>query len=306
VFYVCSGKHKQREQAVTVAEHLEKARDFIIRNGRLLERRLFAFHFDGADGGPVVQALAPYQNADGGFGWGLEPDKRDPASQPQDAQFALEVLEAVGALDADIVPRLCDWLETVTTGEGGVPFALPSLNAHPHAPWWGVKEDQPPANINPTAAITGLLLKAGVRHPWLERATDFCWRTIETVETREFHDLMPIITFLEQAGDRPRAERALARIAGIVSTPGVVALEPDAEGYVQKPLDWAPFPDGFCRRLFDDAVIERHLAALAGRQGEDGAWPISWPSISPGVELEWRGIATIKALRTLHAYDFDR
>ena len=287
-------------------QRIDHARDFIVRNARLLERRLFAFHFDGGAAEPVVRALAAYQNPDGGFGGGLEPDKRDPGSQPQDAQFALETLDAVGALDSILALRLCDWLETVTTEEGGVPYALPSLNDFPHAPWWAVKEAQPPAGLNPTAAIAGLLLKGRVRHPWVERATDYCWRAIEASTTREFHDLMPMIEFLQHAPDRPRAERALARIAEVVTAPGVVALDPAAEGYVQKPLDWAPMPGSFCRQLFSDAVLSEHRAALAARQGEDGAWAISWPPISPGVALEWGGVVTIKALRTLKAYGEER
>ena len=285
-----------------LSERIDRARDFIVRNARLLERRLFAFHFDGGEAEPVVRALAAYQNSDGGFASGLEPDKRDPGGQPQDAQFALETLDAVGALDSILALRICDWLETVTTDEGGVPYALPSLNAFPHAPWWEVKDTHPAAGLNPTAAIAGLLLKGRVRHPWVERANDYCWRAIEASNTREFHDLMPMIAFLEHAPDRPRADRALARIAETVAAPGVVALDPAAEGYVQKPLDWAPMPDSFCRKLFSDAVLAEHLAALAVRQGEDGAWPISWPPISPGVALEWGGVVTIKALRTLKAY----
>lgn len=286
-------------------ERIERARLFMSANARLLERRLFAFHFGGGAAAGVVDALAAYQNLDGGFGWGLEPDKRDPASQPQDAQFALEVLDAVEALDGDLAHGLCDWLVLATTDEGGVPYALPSLNAHPHAPWWEIQDAEPPANLNPTAAIAGLLLKGGVSHPWLEGAVEFCWRAIEASQTREFHDLLPMITFLEHAPDRQRADRALAQIAEIVAAPGVVALDPGAEGYVQKPLDWAPMADSFCRRLFDDAVLEQHLAALAARQGEDGAWSISWPPISAGVALEWGGVVTIKALRTLQSYGFD-
>jgi hypothetical protein len=288
-----------------LSERLDGGRDFVIRNARLLERRLFAFHFDNGPAEPVARALAAYQNADGGFGSGLEPDKRDPGGQPQDAQFALETIDAIDAWDSPMVGRLCDWLETVTTEEGGIPFALPTLNLFPHAFWWAVKEEAPAAQLNPTAALAGLLIKGGVDHPWVARASDYCWRTIEASETREFHDLMPMIEFLEHAPDRSRAERSLARIAGIVAEPGVVALDPNADGYVQKPLDWAPMPDSFCRRLFSDAVLAEHLAALAARQGDDGGWPISWPPISPGVALEWGGAATIKALRTLRAYGFE-
>jgi len=98
------------------------------------------------------------------------------------------------------------------------------------------------------------------------------------------------------------AERELQRIAERLSQPGVVELAPYAEGYTQKPLDWAPTPQGYCRRLFDDATIERHLVALADRQQSDGGWPITWTPISQAVETEWRGRVTIEALRTLDAY----
>src|SRR6202043_3403595 len=104
---------------------LEHARDFLLRNARLLERQRFAALFEGAPAAGVLRALGAYQNADGGFGLGLEPDKRDPASQPVDVQFAFETMDSVGAFDGAMARRACDWLETVTRPEGGVPFALP-------------------------------------------------------------------------------------------------------------------------------------------------------------------------------------
>src|SRR5438876_529634 len=48
------------------AERLAAARDFIWRNGRLLDRHLFAHLFDGGPREPVLAALRPYQNDDGG------------------------------------------------------------------------------------------------------------------------------------------------------------------------------------------------------------------------------------------------
>ena len=114
---------------------------------------------------------------------------------------------------------------------------------------------------------------------------------------------MPVITFLEHVPDRARAEHELQRIASRLSQPGVIELDPNAEGYVQKPLAWAPTPQSFCRRLFDDETIDMHLTALANRQQDDGGWPISWDPISPAVEIEWRGRITIAILRTLDAYE---
>jgi hypothetical protein len=279
-----------------------RARGFLLLNGRLLERRLFAHAYEDGSAEAVVAALEAYRNADGGFGNALEPDKRAPPSQPQDAEVALRTLDAVGALTPERALPLCDWLASATTPAGGVPFSLPSVNPFPHSPWWGVAEDHSPANLNPTAAIVGLLLKHRIDHPWIRPATDYCWSAIAASESADFHEIACVEVFLSQAPDRVRADRLLRRIVERVAAPGVVALDPDATGYVQKPLDFAPTPQSPFRALFDEATIDRHLAALAARQQADGGWPLSWDALSPGVAMEYRGRVTLFALATLRAY----
>jgi hypothetical protein len=284
-----------------VNDRLARAQQFMWQNARLLDRFLFAYHFDGGPREPVLAALAAYRNPDGGFGNALEPDKRVPHSQPVDVETALHILDAVDALDHPLASGVCDFLESITTAEGGVPFSLPSTNDYPHAPWWAAPHN-PPAAINPTAAITGLLLKAGARHQWVERASEFCWRTIETSDTTAFHDVMPIVTFLQHAPDRARAEHELARVAERVLAADAVALDVDAEGYVQKPLAWAPTPASPLRRLFSDDLLRTHLGALAAQQQPDGGWGIAWEPISEAVRTEWRGVVTTGALLTLRTY----
>ena len=280
---------------------LAEARDFILRNARLLERRRFAAQFDGAPTGGVVRALLAYRNDDGGFGQALEPDKRDPASQPVDVQFALETMDAVGPFDRAAALAACDWLATVTTGEGGVPFALPSVMDHPHAPWWETGAN-PPANLNPTAAILGVLFKHRVEHRWIGGAAAFCWEAIARIGRTEFHELMPVLGFLEHAPDRARAAQSMAGVLERIAAPGAVEFDPLASGYVHMPLEWAPTPASVCRKLFSDTQIVTHLAALGAKQQADGGWPISWDTTGPGVTLEWRGIRTLETLRTLKAY----
>jgi hypothetical protein len=125
---------------------------------------------------------------------------------------------------------------------------------------------------------------------------------LEATTSTEFHEIMPIVTFLEQAPERARAEAAMTGVVARVSAPGVVELDPDAEGYVHKPLEFAPAPDAPLRHLFAQAVIDRHLDALAARQQDDGGWPISWGAVGPGAAMEARGMVTLGALRTLRAY----
>lgn len=281
---------------------IDRAHDFILRNARLLERRMFEALWTSGPVAPVVAALAAYQNADGGFGCGLEPDKRDPNSQPVDLQIALECLDMVGEAPPEMIARACDWLSAAATPQGGLPFALPSVNGFPHAPWWEVPAEPGPASLNPTAAITGLLLKSGAAHPAVERAAAFCWTALETTDSTDFHDVMPILTFLAHAPDRARAEAAIDALKARVGAPGVVTLDTEAEGYVQKPLDFAPSPQSPLAGLFPAEIMGRHLDALAARQAEDGGWPLNWDSVGPGATLEARGMVTLRALATLKAW----
>lgn len=280
------------------------AANFIWTNARLLDRQRFACNFLGAPSDSVVVALRPYQNADGGFGNALEPDKRCPDSQPVDVETALRVLDDLddAAIWRDpMIGRVLGFLEAITTSEGGIPWVLPSVRNYPRAPWWDAG-DNPPASVNPTAAIAGLLIKHGISHPWIERASAFCWRKLADDPTEDVHSLLCLLTFLENAPDRPRAERELNRIGERILSRGLAELDPAGEGYVKKPLDWAPTPTCWAAQLFDDKLLEAHLDALVARQQPDVGWAISWPPLSPLVELEWRGFVTVEALKTLRAY----
>src|SRR5262245_19917145 len=115
----------------------DTGRAFLDREGRLIERRLTAVLFDGADPTGVVDAVRAYRNPDGGFGHGLEPDKRCPASLPIDVESALEILWTSGAADVDdLVRGACDWLASVAASDGAVPLSFPVMEAYPRAEHW--------------------------------------------------------------------------------------------------------------------------------------------------------------------------
>jgi hypothetical protein len=289
---------------------IDAAERFLWRNARLLERLRFEHLFRDGDAAAVIDALRPYQRADGGFGSALEPDFRGPISQPTTADSALRVLDEVGELPDDMVRPLCDWLMTVTTDEGGVPMVLSSASAYPRAPWWDPPEDQR-ASLLPTAGLTGHLHRYGVRHPWLGAATDFTWRALAQVPDRAAagewvvqlaYDVRGAVVFLDSVPDRARAEAVAEELGEVLVSAGVVALDPAAEGEVAKPLDFAATPSSLARRWFDDATIDAHLDALTAAQAEDGGWTVEWEAWVPIAGLEWRGWQTIERLKTLRAY----
>lgn len=286
---------------MTTTPDLTKATDFIWRAARLLERHRFAYLFLDSRPEAVLEALRPYQNPDGGFGNALEPDVRAPISQPVPTWTALCILDEIDAFTDPMVTRVCDYLLTITTPEGGVPFALPSVRDYPHAPWWEAGNNLP-ASLNPTAAIAALLYKHGVEHSWLAAATDFCWHKLDELDETSPYEMRAVIPFLDFVPDRERAERVFARVGPKILEQKLVALTPTTQDETHTPLNYAPRPDSLARRLFTDDVIEAHLDALVAAQQEDGGWPINWYAWTPAAALEWRGCVTLDALTALRAY----
>src|SRR3954464_13529097 len=89
--------------------YLTAASAFMATHARLLDRRRFDLQLERCRPEDVLVALGAHRNADGGYGWGLEPDLRARGSQPGCALHALEVLEEVGPAGAAEARRLFDW-----------------------------------------------------------------------------------------------------------------------------------------------------------------------------------------------------
>jgi hypothetical protein len=272
---------------------IHAAEQFLAANGRVLDRRRYERLFHDGDAKPVRDALAAYRNPDGGFGSGLEPDGRTPATQPVAIEVALRTMDECDVWDDELVAGALDWLEANAPGEGGAVFVQPNVEGWPHAPWW-VPQDGLRASFFSTGLIAATLHARGVDHPWLTRASDLLWSRIEGVDEAGAYDLRGILRFLQHVPDRQRAEAVLERIAPLVLD--TVELDPDAEGEVHFPLDFAPLPDSLGRRLFDDATIAAHLDHFAASQKEDGGWTFNWLAWLPLAELEWRGSLTVDAL----------
>ena len=83
------------------SDSFDKARTFVMGQGRELERRLLSYYFDDGTPTAVLDELAGYQNQDGGFGNGLEPDLQLPDSSVITTTIALRILREVKATSND-------------------------------------------------------------------------------------------------------------------------------------------------------------------------------------------------------------
>jgi hypothetical protein len=292
---------------------LAHAAEFMQTHGRLIDRRRFDFLFGDGDADAALAALSGHANADGGFGWALEPDLRGASSQPAGALHAFEVLEEIAPATSPLAARLCDWLDSASLADGGLPFALPGAGAG-SAPFW-VAADPSRSSLHITGAVCGIAHRvadhdpAVAAHAWLRRATDYCLKEIQALErpagtTGGAIEFQYVLQFLDALCDENAdAARELDRLGASIPASGSMAVKGGLEDEKLTPLDFAPLPDRPLRRLFEPELVARDLDRVEAEQHDDGGWDVDFRSYSPAGALEWRGYATVRALTILRAND---
>ncbi|MBB5778263.1 hypothetical protein AB0K16_14600 [Nonomuraea jabiensis] len=278
---------------------------FLAGHARVLDRRRYDLLMGDGDAASALGALEAYRNPDGGYGWGLEPDLRTPESQPGAALHAFEVFADAGPVTSPRAAELCDWLDSVTLADGGVPFSLPLTVGEATAPWWaGGDADTSSLQITSISAAAAHRVAAHdpavAAHPWLERATRYCLDAIQELDQAPHAYVLAFaVRFLDAVYDtQPRAAGLLKRLAAHIPADGRVPVEGGTENETLRPLDFAPHP-GPARDLFEPDVIAADLVRLAGQQKDDGGWDVDYARISPAGALDWRGAVTVNNLALL-------
>jgi hypothetical protein len=138
-------------------EVFRRIRKYVYLYGRHLDVARWRFHFEGGSAEDVAEALAFYQNEDGGFGHGIELDCQNPNSQP--VQFfwgANEILAEIGA-DAPGGPMMKRFIKYIETcpdiTERGIRFVIPSNNDYPCNFWYLYDPDKTPAECNINSGV---------------------------------------------------------------------------------------------------------------------------------------------------------
>lgn len=305
-------------------ERYLQARAFIYDNARALERLLFEHDFEGAPAWPVLDGLAEFQNDDGGFGHGLEPDSLTPASGALATSVGLGTMAHVGApAQHPAVRAAVDFLRSTIDPVTRVWRIVPeAAAAAPHAPWWqqeGLEERFNDYRLNPKADIVAQLYALGpaAPRPWLEELTaDVVAAVTESLSAApangqagdlEMHDLIGAVRLLDAPGlDAATAAELRALLANTAVT--AVRSAGEGAGYGLRALAVAPGPDSELAQVLADEV-QAQLDELVHEQADDGAWwPVwSWGEQTPGSpgyqsKVAWAGVLTLEALRSLQAF----
>ncbi|MFI0453382.1 hypothetical protein [Actinomadura sp. 6N118] len=286
--------------------NISAAADFMAGHSRVLDRRCFQLLLGETDTAGVLAAVDGYRNPDGGYGWGLEPDLRSPESQPGAALHAFGVFQAIAPATAPQAVALCDWMQSVSLPDGGVPFALPLTTTAATAPWWqGADPTVSSLQITSVSAAAAHRVAAHdpavAAHPWLARATRYCLDQIAALnEAPHAYILSFSILFLDAVHDTyPEAAELLTRLGKYIPDDGKLYVEGGTEDEYLHPLDFSPYPNSASRALFTPEQISADLDRLAALQQDDGGWTVEYAKISPAGSLEWRGAVTVNAIDVL-------
>jgi hypothetical protein len=290
----------------------DAARVFVETDGRALDAALLRHRLGAGSAEDVMVALIGFQNGDGGFGNGLEPDTRSPASSGIATSLGLRLLVRIGApAKHPTVVGAIEWLDGALDRETGVwPIVGPEVELAPHAPWWRWSEDLASNwngfRFNPTAEILAHLysFRAAAPAALFESVESGLRRTLaDTLLIEGAYDLKCAIR-LAEAGGLPAD---LAAPLDTLIRRSIAAQAPDDEH--GSPFDAAPTPQS----RFSDLVSARiapALDALVETQAEDGGWmwnpDWNWGFVDAKAwtqaERDWRGWMTRENLETLLAH----
>ncbi len=293
-----------------------KAAEFMRQSARPLERALFEHQFGGGGRTTVLAELVPFQNDDGGFGHGIEPDIRSPHSSVIATVTALDILRRIGAdEDTPGLPAALSYLvEAYDVEHERWPIVPPAIEDAPHAPWWdyaGSEENFRGFWANPRASVVAHMqqFQKIVPSPFFEIARQ---ATVDALmlypQHMEMHDLLCYIELLEAKGlPRENFESVLDKLRRAL--PHSVVLDPSEwDGYGLQPVAAVSSPDSPLAGVIDPALIDANLDFVIARQGADGSWAPNWSwefvdaAAWAGAEREWRGVLTLRQLTTLNAY----
>lgn len=223
----------------------------ISKYGRKLEQLRFHHHFVEPIPDEVAAKLTSFQNQDGGFGHGLEPDFWLPESSPMATSVGLQIaVELELEASHPIVTNSLRYLRsTYDTEMQGWVATSSAVNDHPHAPWWYRDPDKALDSIslrlNPSSEIVGYLLRWG-EDDWQQWVQEL----IEGVDELEPHQLLCCFRLLEA----PRlADTDRANLFTLISRVASSAIETDPDswgGYCIKPLSAIQSPDAPLARDF--------------------------------------------------------
>lgn len=293
---------------------MEKIIYYIKNKARPLEKAMYLYYFETGLKEDVVKELSFFQNKDGGFGHGLEPDFVNPNSNPIDSWKAAKILDGLHLQkDHPMIESLINYfINTKDKDEWMYHFRIKSNNDYPHAPWWHYEDDNEINGYNPTISILGFLYKyIGSGHKQykaIEKAIDQGIQYLMDNDIIEMHELVCFNEFYEYSCDQIDCSNIRQRLLFL----NTKAIEKDSskwlETYCAKPTQiFVSMHSPGAKEMMD--LIHKEIDLTLNNRNSEGVFDINWawnqyPESFELAKRRWLGIIALKVLRVSQEYQF--
>ncbi|MBY9003711.1 MAG: hypothetical protein KGD73_07040 [Candidatus Lokiarchaeota archaeon] len=254
----------------------KKIKEFIFKNGRLLERKLFSFFFENGNKDDVIKALLAYQNLDGGFGNGIDPDLLCPDSTAIGAETAMYYLDLLEYVDNEITDQLFKWIIKEQNEEGYINHPPKNMYNYPFQEWWNGSDDQR------IFALAGFLKKWGLKDADFFKKVKFFYSNSPPPGEFTFYGAPIYLFYLKYLGENKEEKKILQHIISLIPS----ILENNKEHY---PL----FGRHYYHALYilDKNVIKNEITNFFNGLQDDGGLKIIYQNLP-----HWRPIWTLDGL----------
>ncbi len=260
---------------INLKNQLKTIKGFIFQNGRLLERKLFSCFFENGNIDDVIKALAAYQNIDGGFGNGIEPDLLCPNSSAIGAETAMFVLDLLDFTDNEITERLANWIIEEQNEEGYITHPPKNMHKYPFQEWW-----DRPDNLR-ILAISGFLQKWGYKDSIFFKKVRLFYSTSAVPKEVSFYEY-PYFIYLKYLGKSSEEKQTFQQI--INQLPSI--FEQNMEHYPLFGRHWYHAID-----ILDSRIVKNEADNFFKGLQDDGGLKIIYQNLP-----HWRPIWTLDGL----------
>lgn len=295
-------------------KQIDKAEEYLRENCRPLEQARLGYLFRNGDVKQYIEELKKYQNSDGGFGNGLEPDFLLPYSSPLATSLAFQFLSEIPEPQAsDLIEKAIGYLENTLNKERNNWFAVPKeVNDYPHAVWWNWDPETKQTVIdeswgNPSAELIGYLWKYRKYATILDVDSLVDYAIQYWANKTDFPSEHEVYSYIWLYRCLPPEKAKLLEEKLIEATNKLVTYDVDKwKTYTPQPIHFADSPGFF---LYDTVKegIDKNLDYLIETIDGNGVWSPNWTWRQYGEEWEkskikWQGILTIRNLKILSNY----
>jgi hypothetical protein len=302
-------------EARIMKENLNKAISWLYRSGRPLDVARYEFLFLNKSRDTLLAALKSYQNDDGGFGYGLEPDSQNPFSSPIQTWIALGIIEELGLDNKhEIVKNTLDYLQNKAPKNNNLFYAtVPTNNSYPHAPWWHYSDESAIWGYNPTASIAGFMYKHALDKDSKYSAEKTISKAIGDFIKNPSNNMHELRSFLDMANyieDFNKFDKSDEFIKLLLKQIDY-NLEKNSDlwfkTYCVRPLQFFDIPGGYGFDDFKD-LAKKEAEMILKQRNPEGIWDITWtwdqyPEAFAIAKRDWQSNLIIEYLKILKAYN---